>query len=660
MDGWMSRKNWKQKRNRWHLPGMYLLSFSCSLYTAMARRPREQRESPIFSLPWVLAPLPLSDEESGPKVLLTLEGEESLEEGVGKAAQRSQRRRRRPRLQSCRAGSLGLCVRATARHWARRQRILSVRAAWAPAVGKLAPRVATGTPEPNGGGGSKIDSTVEITPSPNGVGTLGDAVPTEQLQGEREREREREGEGHAGGDGMGSSLSLAVPPGPLSFEALLAQVGALGGGQQLQLGLCCLPVLFVALGLASDPIFTLAPPLHCHYGAFPPNASGWEQPPNASGVSVASAALAASAASRLATSTDPSCSGFAPPDFNHCLKDWDYNGLPVLTTNAIGQWDLVCDLGWQVILEQILFILGFASGYLFLGYPADRFGRRGIVLLTLGLVGPCGVGGAAAGSSTGVMALRFLLGFLLAGVDLGVYLMRLELCDPTQRLRVALAGELVGVGGHFLFLGLALVSKDWRFLQRMITAPCILFLFYGWPGLFLESARWLIVKRQIEEAQSVLRILAERNRPHGQMLGEEAQEALQDLNEAAITTFSVLGLFSSQAAGILSTLLAAEVIPTTVRGRGLGLIVALGALGGLSGPAQRLHMGHGAFLQHVVLAACALLCILSIMLLPETKRKLLPEVLRDGELCRRPSLLRQPPRNRCDHVPLLATPNPAL
>lgn len=46
------------------------------------------------------------------------------------------------------------------------------------------------------------------------------------------------------------------------------------------------------------------------------------------------------------------------------------------------------------------------------------------MLLTLGLVGPCGVGGAAAGSSTGIMALRFLLGFLLAGVDLGVYLMR--------------------------------------------------------------------------------------------------------------------------------------------------------------------------------------------------------------------------------------------
>lgn len=468
MDGWVDEEEELEAKEESLAPAWDVLSFRYSLYTAMARRPREQRQSPIFSLPWVPAPLPLSDEESGPKVLLTLEGEESLEEGEGKAAQRSQRRRRRPRLQSCRAGSLGFCVRATGAplgqrtaHPFRAGRLgpcgrqtgspgshRDPRAQWrgrqqdrqhcrdhpqpqrskCPRPGGYAiisPHPATGAWHFPPAQPPRQTSLLPLAPAlfpypavfsaspfschpstphshPQQVGTLGDAVPTQQLQGEREREREREGEGHAGGDGMGSSLSLAVPPGPLSFEALLAQVGALGGGQQLQLGLCCLPVLFVALGLASDPIFTLAPPLHCHYGAFPPNASGWEQPPNASGVSVASAALAASAASRLATSADPSCSGFAPPDFNHCLKDWDYNGLPVLTTNAIGQvrrpggrgagggpratsegshtrsslsppqWDLVCDLGWQVILEQILFILGFASGYLFLGYPADR------------------------------------------------------------------------------------------------------------------------------------------------------------------------------------------------------------------------------------------------------------------------------------------------
>lgn len=47
-------------------------------------------------------------------------------------------------------------------------------------------------------------------------------------------------------------------------------------------------------------------------------------------------------------------------------------GLTPTPSLSHPQWDLVCDLGWQVILEQILFILGFASGYLFLGYPADR------------------------------------------------------------------------------------------------------------------------------------------------------------------------------------------------------------------------------------------------------------------------------------------------
>ncbi|XP_044521177.1 solute carrier family 22 member 17 [Gracilinanus agilis] len=564
--------------------------------------------------------------------------------------------------------------------------------------------------------------------------------------------REGEGEGEGGPsapDALGSSLSLAAPSGPPSFEVLFSQVGVVGRAQQVQLGLSCLPLLFVALALASDPLLTLVPPLRCRPGPPSANTSEWEPTLNAS---------------------EEACPP-PPPNSTRCPHGWDYSGLPILTNNMVTEWDLVCERGWEVTLEQILFLLGFACGYLSLGHPADRVGRRGVILLALGLAGPCGVGGAAAGSPPSLTALRFLLGFTLAGADLGLYLTRLELCEPSQRLRAVLAGELMGVVGQFLLLGLALACKDWRLLLRLITAPCILFLLYGWPGLFLESSRWLLVSRRTTEAQAVLRILAQRNRPRGEPLGDEAEEALRDLentcplpaaaqislsallscrniwknllilgfttfiahgirhcyqlvgggvgrksqvdfnlysllaggtaglacvflgvtadrfgrrgillltmtftgiaslvllglrdylNDVAITTFSILGLFFSQAAGVLSILLAAEVIPTTVRGRGLGLILALGALGQLSGPVQRLHAGRGAFLQHVVLAACALLCIVSIMLLPESKRKALPEALRDGELCRRPSLLRPPPPTRCDHVPLLATPTPAL
>ncbi|XP_028649520.1 solute carrier family 22 member 17 [Erpetoichthys calabaricus] len=131
---------------------------------------------------------------------------------------------------------------------------------------------------------------------------------------------------------------------------------------------------------------------------------------------------------------------------------------------------------------------------------------------------------------------------------------------------------------------------------------------------------------------------------------------IEYLNEVAITIFSVLGLFSSYAAAALSVLFAAEVIPTIVRGVGVGLILSLGAVGRLTSPIMDLHNQYGYFLHHVVYTSLALLCILSIMLLPESKRKPLPETLRDGELYRRPSLLRK----RRDNVPLLSTPNPSI
>ncbi|KAJ8277526.1 hypothetical protein GJAV_G00076160 [Gymnothorax javanicus] len=126
------------------------------------------------------------------------------------------------------------------------------------------------------------------------------------------------------------------------------------------------------------------------------------------------------------------------------------------------------------------------------------------------------------------------------------------------------------------------------------------------------------------------------------------------LSGAAITVFSVLGLFSSQAAASLCILFTAEVIPTVIRGSGVGLVLGLGCVGRLSSPLMDLWNHYGYFLHHVVYSSLALLAVLSILLLPESKRKPLPQTLADGEQYRRPPLSRR----RRDNVPLLATPNP--
>uniref|UniRef100_A0A3Q2Z785 Solute carrier family 22 member 17 n=1 Tax=Hippocampus comes TaxID=109280 RepID=A0A3Q2Z785_HIPCM len=126
------------------------------------------------------------------------------------------------------------------------------------------------------------------------------------------------------------------------------------------------------------------------------------------------------------------------------------------------------------------------------------------------------------------------------------------------------------------------------------------------------------------------------------------------LSENAITVFSVMGLFSSQATASLCVLFTAEIMPTVIRGTGVGAVLALGCVGRLSSPLMDLRNHYGYFLHHVVYSSLALLAVLSILLLPESKRKPLPQTLADGEQYRRPPL----GRRRRDNVPLLATPNP--
>ncbi|KAI4806397.1 hypothetical protein KUCAC02_017223 [Chaenocephalus aceratus] len=122
--------------------------------------------------------------------------------------------------------------------------------------------------------------------------------------------------------------------------------------------------------------------------------------------------------------------------------------------------------------------------------------------------------------------------------------------------------------------------------------------------------------------------------------------------ETAITVFSVLGLFSSQATASLCILFTAEIMPTVISG--VGIVLALGCVGRLSSPLMDLRNHYGYFLHHVVYSSLALLAVLSILLLPESKRKPLPQTLGDGEQYRRPPL----GRRRRDNVPLLSTPNP--
>ncbi|XP_068604959.1 uncharacterized protein [Brachionichthys hirsutus] len=116
--------------------------------------------------------------------------------------------------------------------------------------------------------------------------------------------------------------------------------------------------------------------------------------------------------------------------------------------------------------------------------------------------------------------------------------------------------------------------------------------------------------------------------------------------------FSIIGMFSSHAVSSLSIFFCAEISPTVIRGGALGLVLASAGFGMLTAPIMELHNQKGYFLHHIIFACCTLICIICILLLPETRNEPLPETVADGENYTRQPLL--PPRKLGEQRLLLA------
>uniref|UniRef100_A0A4W5N948 Solute carrier family 22 member 23 n=1 Tax=Hucho hucho TaxID=62062 RepID=A0A4W5N948_9TELE len=123
----------------------------------------------------------------------------------------------------------------------------------------------------------------------------------------------------------------------------------------------------------------------------------------------------------------------------------------------------------------------------------------------------------------------------------------------------------------------------------------------------------------------------------------EIQFLRDTLNRKFSVAFSIIGMFSSHAVSTLSIFFCAEITPTVIRGGGLGLVLASAGFGMLTAPIMELHNQKGYFLHHMIFAACTLLCIICLLLLPEPRNQPLPESLVDGESYTRQPLLTHRP-----------------
>uniref|UniRef100_A0A8C9JUA2 Solute carrier family 22 member 31 n=1 Tax=Panthera tigris altaica TaxID=74533 RepID=A0A8C9JUA2_PANTA len=231
----------------------------------------------------------------------------------------------------------------------------------------------------------------------------------------------------------------------------------------------------------------------------------WDPPCSAS-LLAASARIPTSVPGRISSSVG---TGTGLPRL--CLRPRNRLGccLPSILPHGT-PWNLVCEDGWKVPLEQMSHLLGWLLGCVFLGAGCDRFGRRAVFVASLVLATGLGASEALAASFPALLTLRLLHGGALAGFSLALYVARLELCDPPRRLVFSVGAGLFSVLGTLLLPGLALLAQDWRLLQGLSAlATGLLLLFWGSPALFPESPCWLLATGQPARARKILGLSAE-------------------------------------------------------------------------------------------------------------------------------------------------------
>ncbi|XP_074846387.1 solute carrier family 22 member 2-like [Carettochelys insculpta] len=201
-----------------------------------------------------------------------------------------------------------------------------------------------------------------------------------------------------------------------------------------------------------------------------------------------------------------------------CQDGWVYDASG---SSIVTEFNLVCEDSWKVDLFQSCVNAGFFAGSVYVGYIADRFGRKLCLVVTLLVSAASGVFVALAPSYLWMVIFRFLQGLVSKGGWVAGYIMITEVVGPSHRNTVAILYQMAFTFGLILFDGLAYAIPHWRWLQLTVTLPGFFFLLYYW---FLpESPRWLISQRQKDKAMKIVDYIAKKN-------GKKLPAHLQNIN----------------------------------------------------------------------------------------------------------------------------------
>jgi MFS family permease len=193
----------------------------------------------------------------------------------------------------------------------------------------------------------------------------------------------------------------------------------------------------------------------------------------------------------------------------------------------------------QATAAGSFYLAGAVAGALVFGYLTDRFGRRRLFMITLGIYLLFTIATALSWGFWSFMAFRFLAGSGIGGEYSAINSAIDELVPARVRGRVALAinsswwlGTAVAAGLTVVLLNSFSANVGWRigFALGAVLAVAVLTIRRNVP----ESPRWLLTHGRAEEAEDVVHDIEERVRkthpdlpePEGDPLEVEQRESI--------------------------------------------------------------------------------------------------------------------------------------
>ncbi|KAG8507824.1 Solute carrier family 22 member 5, partial [Galemys pyrenaicus] len=226
-----------------------------------------------------------------------------------------------------------------------------------------------------------------------------------------------------------------------------------------------------------------------------------------------------------------------------CLDGWEFS-QDVYQSTIVTEWNLVCEDDWKAPLTISLFFVGVLVGSFISGQLSDRFGRKNVLFVTMGI--QTGFSFLQIFSTNFEMftVLFFIVGMGQISNYVAAFVLGTEILGKSIRIIFSTLGVCIFYALGFMLLPLfAYFIRDWRMLLLALTVPGVLCAVLWW--FIPESPRWLISQGRFKEAEVIIRKAAKINGIAAPSTIFDPSE-LQDLSSEKPQSHSILDLLRTR------------------------------------------------------------------------------------------------------------------